>query len=124
MDSRHWRRCEAVGAREIEKISLILSKQEWEAKKARKVSQVLREMDFLKQAQIGARLRKAVNFSPNDVLANERQERRWQQKQDKMLALLAQEFDPGSRHMALEVELREAPINPHHLGQKRQGVHV
>ena len=25
MDPRHWRRCEAVGAREIEKISLILS---------------------------------------------------------------------------------------------------
>jgi hypothetical protein len=39
-----------------------------------------------------------------------------------MLKLIAQEFDPQKRNTALEVELREAPINPHHLGQKKVGV--
>ena len=121
-DPKQWRRCEAVGAKEIERVSIILSKQAWEEKKARHVKQVLREMDFLKQRAVSARLRRATNFTANDVRANETLERRWSQKQDKMLKLIASEFKPEYRNTALEIELREAPVNPHHLGKKREGV--
>src|SRR5271170_2698269 len=72
MDPSQWRRCEAVGVKEIEKVSLILSRQAWEAKKDRKVGQVLREMDFLKQRATTARLRRASGFSVNDVKMNEK----------------------------------------------------
>ena len=124
LDPTQWRRCEAVGAKEIEKVSLILSKQAWEEKKSRKVSQILREMDFLKQRAASARLRRATNFSPKDVQVNEQLEKKWNQKQDLMLSIVASEFKPENRHTALEMELQDAPINPHRLGQKRQGVAV
>lgn len=122
LDPKVWRRCEANGAKEIERVSLILSKQAWEQKKDRKVTQILREMDFLKQRAASARLRKAVNFTAKDVQMNEKLEARWNQKQDQMLRLIFEEFKPENRHTALEVELQDAPINPHHLGQKHQGV--
>ena len=122
LDPKQWRRCEAKGPHEIEKVSLILSKQAWEEKKNRKVTQILREMDFLKQRAASARLRKATNFSAKDVQMNERLEKRWDQKQNAMLALIVSEFDPTKRDTALEMELRDAPINPHRLGQKRTGV--
>lgn len=124
LDPSQWRRCEAVGAKEIEKVSLILSKQAWEDKKARHVSQVLREMEFLKQRAVSARLRRAVNFTAKDVQVNEQLERRWQQKQDVALALIASEFKPENRNTALEVEIHEQPVNPHSLGHKHQGVSV
>ena len=124
MDPRHWERCEAVGAKEIERVSLILSRQIFEDQKARKVGQILREMEFLKQRAVSARLRRATNFSPKDVQANERLEQRWKRKQDLMLAVVVSEFDATKRNAALEVELRDAPVNPHHLGHKRQGVQV
>jgi len=79
---------------------------------------------FLQQREASARLRRAQVFSPNDQKVNENLERRWRMKQDQLLALVATEFKPENRHTALEVELQDAPINPHHLGQKRQGVHV
>ena len=122
LDPTQWRRCEAVGAKEIEKVSLILSKQAWEEKKSRHVTQKIREMAFLQQREVSARLRRAIGFSPNDPKQNENLERRWKQKQDQLLALVATEFDPTRRHTALEVELHSAPINPHSLGKKRQGV--
>lgn len=122
LDPKQWRRCEAVGAKEIEKVSIILGKQAWEAKKARKVSQVLREMDFLKQRAVSAKLRKAQGFNANDVQMNAKLERKWDSKQDQMLALIAEEFRPESRNVALDMELSDAPINPHHLGQKKVGV--
>src|ERR1700690_3540558 len=53
---RHWRRCEAVGAREIEKVSLIMSRQLWENKKKEKVQQHLREKAELDQLAIRCRL--------------------------------------------------------------------
>lgn len=124
LDPKQWRRCEAVGVREIERISIILSRQLWEEKKARHVGQKLRELAFLQQREASARLRRAQVFSPNDQKVNENLERRWRMKQDQLLALVATEFKPENRHTALEVELQDAPINPHHLGQKRQGVHV
>ena len=124
LNPRDWKRCEAVGVKEIEKVSLILSRQAWEEKKNRKVAQILREMDFLKQRAASARLRKATNFSPKDVRMNAQLEKRWDEKQELMLRLVCEEFRPENRNTALEMELRDAPINPHHLGQKRQGVNV
>lgn len=124
LDPKVWRRCEAKGPREIERVSIILSKQLWEEKKARKVGQILREMDFLKQRAVSARLRRASGFSVNDQKQNEKLEQRWNQKQDRMLALIVEEFRPETRNTALEIELKDAPINPHHLGHKRQGVLV
>ncbi len=124
LDPNVWRRCEAVGAKEIEKVSIILSRQAWETKKERKISQILREMNFLKQRAVSARLRRAVNFSPKDVQVNARLEKKWDAKQDQMLRLICEEFKPESRNTALEMEMRDAPINPHHLGHKRTGVTV
>ena len=122
LDPRVWRRCEAVGSKEIERVSIILSRQAWEEKKNRKVAQILREMDFLKQRAASARLRKATNFSPKDVQANALLEKRWDQKQELMLGIICEEFKPENRNTALEVELQDAPINPHHLGHKKVGV--
>jgi hypothetical protein len=124
LDPKVWRRCEAVGAKEIERVSLILSRQLWEDKKARHVSQKLREMAFVQERAMSARLRKAVGFTAKDVEVNARLERRWKEKEDSLLALIATEFDPSKRHTALDIELSEAPINPHHLGKKREGVNV
>ena len=124
LDPKAWRRCEAVGAKEIEKVSLILSRQVWQEKKDRKVSQILREMDFLKQRAASARLRKAVNFTAKDVQVNARLEQRWSEKQDLMLRIICEEFVPEKRQTALEMELKDAPVNPHHLGQKKVGVNV
>jgi hypothetical protein len=124
LDPKQWRRCEAKGSKDIERVSIILSRQAWEEKKALHVGQKLREMAFLQQRAISARLRRAVNFSAKDAQVNEQLEKRWKDKQDQLVALVALEFDPTRRTTALEVELREAPINPHHLGHKRQGVSV
>jgi hypothetical protein len=122
LNPAEWRRCEAVGIKEIEKVSLILSKQMFEAKKARHVTMKLREMDFLKQRAVSARLRRAGGFSENDVKMNERLEKSWNQKQDEVLKLIAQEFKAENRNTALDMELQDMPINPHHLGKKREGV--
>jgi hypothetical protein len=122
LDPKQWRRCEAVGAKEIERVSLILSRQLWEEKKNRQVGQKIREMAFLQQRQASAKLRRAMAFSPKDAEVNKKLERRWQEKQDQLVSLIAMEFDPAKRHTALDVELSDAPINPHHLGQKPQGV--
>lgn len=119
-----WKRCEAAGAREIEKVSIILSRQEWEGRKARHVQMKLREMEFLKQRAVSARLRRATGFSPKDVAMNEKLEKRWRRKEDEAIALIVSEFDPAKRDTALSVELRDAPVVPHHLGQKSQGVLV
>jgi hypothetical protein len=122
LNSRHWRRCEAVGRKEIERVSLILSRQLWEDKKARHVGQKLREMAFLQEREVSAKLRRAQSFSPNDATKNAEQEKRWKRRQDELTTLIAQEFKPENRHTALDIELHEAPINPHHLGKKHEGV--
>lgn len=105
-----WRRCEAVGAKEIEKVSLIISRQLWEEKKQLKVQQKLREMEFLKEREVSAKLRGAKNFSPHDVEVNRDRERIWNRKQDQLLALIYEEFDPTKRHTALAMELGDASI--------------
>jgi len=120
---RHWRRCEAVGAREIEKISLIISRQMFERKKQQKVQQALREMDLVKQAQISAKLRAAVNFSKNDVELNKTLEKRWAAREAAALAVIASEFAPDRRTTALEMELRPKSTSKlAHFAQKPEGI--
>lgn len=121
-DPRKWRRCEAVGAKEIEKVSLIISRQNWEQRKLRNVQQKIREMDFLRQRESSARIRGAKNFTAKDVEANRNLERMWRDRQSQLERLIVSEFKPESRNSALDMEVKELPVVPHHLGQKRQGV--
>lgn len=122
LNPNQWRRCEAVGIREIEKVSLILSKQMWEDKKARMVTAKLREMEFLQQRATTARIRAAQSFSAKDVEANRMLEQKWKKKHDQAIELIVSEFDPLRRNTALEMELKDEPIVAHHFGQKHQGV--
>ena len=124
-----WRRCEAVGAKEIEAVSVILARQEFEHRRKLKVQQALKELDFLKQARIGAKLRASMNYSKNDVAANQIQERQWQLREDRALAVIASEldpthcFDPTTREAMLQMERTEQSRSPlAHVNQKPVGV--
>lgn len=118
-----WKRCEATGSREIEKVSLRLSKQMFEEKKARHVGQKLREMAFLKDRALSAKLRAAQGYTAKDVEVNRNLEKKWIKKQDEALALIALEFDPSSRHTALDIELKEQSMSPlAGVFEKRQGI--
>lgn len=117
-----WRRCEAVGAKEIEQVSLVISRQMWEEKKQRTVSQRLREKAFLDQLRVRCRLRSAQSFSKNDVSLNQQIEKKCQRHEDDLINLIVSEFDPTRRHTALEMEISERPIVPHRLGKKREGI--
>ena len=119
----HWRRCEAVGVREIEKISLILSRQLFEKKKSMKVQQHLREKAELDQLVVRCRLRLAQQYSPKDVEVNERILKRARKNEDDLMRLVASEFDPALRNTALQMEVREQSTSPlAHVGAKRQGI--
>ena len=120
----NWRRCEAVGVREIEKISLILSRQAFEEKKARTVMQHLREKEFIDQVKIRCKLRIAQAFSKNDASINQQIYRKIEAREDQLYRLIASEFDYSARNTALDVELHEQPNLPHHLGKKPAGVHA
>ena len=120
---RDWHRFEAIGAKEIEKISLIISRQMFEKQKKMKVQQALRELEFLKQAEIGAKLRQAQGYSKNDVAMNEKQENRWARRQELALAAICSEFQPDKRNTALEIEVRERSTSKlAHVNQKREGI--
>jgi hypothetical protein len=120
---RHWRRCEATGAKEIEKISLIISRQHWERKKLEKVQQHLREADELKQLQIRAKLRKAQGFSKNDVEMNDRILRRAESTENNFLTMIATSFTPDCRTTALQVELKEKSTSAlAGVANKREGI--
>ena len=120
---KSWRRCEATGAREIEKISLILSKQLFEQKKKMKVQQHLREKFFLDQLEIRCKLRIAQGFSKNDEEMNKKILARAKQTEDMLFAVIASEFDPARRSTALEVEVRpQSTSRVAHIGQKPQGI--
>jgi hypothetical protein len=120
---KHWRRCEAVGAREIEKISLILSRQMFEKKKQMKVQQHLREKAELDQLAIRCRLRLAQQYSKNDIEVNERILKRAQKNEDDLMRLVASEFDPAGRSTALDIEVRPASTSTlSNVGQKVQGI--
>jgi len=120
---KHWRRCEAHGAREIEKISLIISRQMWEKKKQMKVQQHLREKAELDQLMVRCRLRAAQGFSKNDAELNQRILKRAQRTEDSLMALIASEFNPGMRTSALEMEIRPQSTSPvANIAQKQEGL--
>ena len=123
LDPANWKRCEAVGAREIEKVSLIISRQLWEEKRNREVGKKLREMQFLRQMEIKAKLQRLKNFSPKDVHVNEQLERDWKRKQNGLITLIESEFIPERRNTALDVEIHEQSTSPSAgIFQKRAGV--
>ena len=118
-----WKRCEAHGAREIEKISLILSRQLFEQKKKLKVQQHLREKWTLDQLKIRCQLRAAQGYSKNDEEMNRRILARAQRSEEMLYKVIASEFDPATRDTALSLELHEASTSPvAHIGGKRQGI--
>ena len=122
---KHWRRCEATGAREIERVSLILSRQLWEQKKKLKVQQHLREKAALDQLVARCRIRRAQGYSKKDVEVNERILRRAQKNEDDLMRLIASEFTPEIRTSALEMEVRPSSTSPlAHVGQKPQGLNL
>lgn len=129
LDPAKWRRCEAVGAKEIEQVSVILARQEYKRKRELKVRQSMQELEYIKQARINAKLRVAMNYSANDVKASALQERRWKAREDAALAVIASEcdptkgFDPTKRSVFLEMEVRPQSTSPlAHVGQKRTGI--
>ena len=118
-----WKRCEAVGAKEIEKVSLILSRQMFEKKKQMKVQQHLREKFALDQLQIRCKLRQAQGYSKNDIEMNAKILQRAQRSEDMLYAAIASEFDPATRTTSLEMEARVQSTSPlAHVGQKVTGI--
>lgn len=120
---RHWRRCEAVGAKEIEKVSLIMSRQLWENKKKEKVQQHLREKAELDQLAIRCKLRIAQGFSKNDEEMNKRILARTQRNEDALMRLIASEFSPSTRTTSLQMEAVSQSTSPvANLAQKQEGL--
>ena len=120
---KKWRRCEAVGAREIEKISLILSKQLFEKKKQMKVEQHLREKFHLDQLQIRCKLRMAGNYSKNDAELNKHILAKAKRAEEGLYRVIASEFNPETRTSGLEMEARtQSTSRSAHIGNKRTGI--
>ncbi len=123
------RRCEAVGAKEIEAVSVILARQEFEHRRKLKVQQAMKEIEFIKQSRIGAKLRASMNYSKNDVAANQIQERQWAMREERALAVIASEldpthtFDPTNREVMLQMESTEQSRSRlAHVNRKPVGV--
>ncbi len=120
---RHWRRCEAHGPKEIEKVSIIISRQMWEKKKMLKIEQHMREIEDMRQLGYRCKIRLAQNFSRNDSEMNERILKRVKSAEDNLFKLIASEFDPSMRTQMLEMEVKEASASKlAHVGNKIQGV--
>lgn len=120
---KHWRRCEAVGVREIEKISLILSRQLFEQKKQMKVEQHLREKFAIDQLMVRARLRMANPYSKNDVEANSLILKRAKRSEENLYRVIASEFQPELRTTSLEMEARpQSTSKLAHVNQKATGI--
>ena len=120
---RNWRRCEAVGPKEIEKVSIIISRQMWEQKKNLKVQQHLREKFELDQLMVRCKLRKAQGYSKNDAEMNDRILKRAQKNEEALMRLICSEFDPTMRTTALEMEVREQSASKlAFVGRKHEGV--
>jgi len=120
---RHWRRCEAVGPKEIEKVSVIISRQLWEKKKQMKVQQRIREKFELDQLAVRAKLRIAQGFSKNDEEMNRRILQRAEENEANLMKLIVSEFDPTTRTTALDMEVRpQSTSRLAMVGQKAQGV--
>ena len=120
---KHWRRVEAVGAKEIEKVSLIIARQRFEQKKAMKVQQHLREKATLDQLQFRCKLRIAQSYSKNDEELNKKLMRRAQENEDALYRLIASEFDPAHRSTYLQMEMApESTSRVAKLTQKVAGI--
>lgn len=120
---RHWRRCEAVGPKEIEKVSVIISRQLWEKKRQMKVEQHMREKFELDQLAVRAKLRIAQGYSKNDEELNRRILKRAEQNEASLMKLICAEFDPTMRTTALDMEVRsQSTSRMAMIGQKAQGV--
>lgn len=118
-----WKRHEAIGAKEIEKVSLAISKQLWEEKKARTVVQHLREKVFIDQLKVRCRLRIAQSYSKNDESINRQIYSKIEERENQLYRLIFSEFDPSSRNTALDIELSEESLSPlRNVGKKRQGI--
>lgn len=120
---RHWRRFEAVGAAEIDKVSLIISRQMWENKKKEKVQQHLREKFELDQLAVRCKLRIAGGFSKNDEAMNKKILQRAQRSEDALMSLIASEFNPSTRTTSLQMEAKTQSTSPvARLAQKQEGL--
>lgn len=120
---RNWRRCEATGPKEIEKISIIISRQLWEKKKQMKIAQHIREKFELDQLMVRAKLRIAQGYSKNDAEMNQRVLQRAQHAEASLMKLICSDFDPTMRTTALEMEVRETSTSRLAMvGQKATGV--
>lgn len=120
---KSWRRCEATGVREIERLSIILSRQEFERKKQMKVEQHLREKFELDQLKVRCKLRMAQGYSRDDEELNSRILQRANRAEEGLYRVIASEFNPGQRTTALEIEVREQSTSPlAHVGQKATGI--
>ena len=118
-----WHRFEATGPKEIEALSLRLSRQLFEQKKKMKVQQHLREKFFIDQLKVRCKLRKAQGYSKNDAEMNDKILQRAERTENTLYAIIAEEFNPGSRNTALEIELRERSTSPlANVGRKREGI--
>lgn len=120
---KSWRRCEATGVREIERLSIILARQEFERKKKMKVEQHMREKFELDQLKVRCQLRIAQGYSKNDEELNSRILKRANQAEENLYKVIASEFDPACRTTALAIEVREQSTSPlAHVGQKTTGI--
>ena len=118
-----WKRCEATGHKEIEKVVVILARQEFENKKRQKVQQHLRENDFIRQLQVRCRLRLAQGYSKKDVELNKKVMARARNSEKLLYDAIVSEFDPTRRTHALEAEVREQSTSPvAHFGKKHEGI--
>lgn len=118
-----WKRCEATGAREIERLSLQLSKQLFEEKKKMKVQQHLRENAALQQLMVRCRLRKAQKFSPKDVEMNNKILERARRTETSFMDIICTQFDPSTRSSALHIEVKPQSTSPlAGVGQKTEGL--
>ena len=118
-----WKRCEAVGTKEIERLSVILSRQAFEQKKQMKIAQHLREKAELDQLMVRCKLRIAQGYSRNDEEMNKKILQRAKRNEDILMELVASEFDPTRSHTALEMVVRESSTSRvANIAQKKVGV--
>lgn len=118
-----WKRCEATGSKEIEKVAVILARQEFERKKLMKIEQHIRESEWLKQLQVRCKLRRAQGYSKNDVAYNEKILKRAERSERVLYDAIAAEFDPNHRSTALQIEIKEQSTSKlASIGQKATGM--
>jgi hypothetical protein len=118
-----WRKCEAHGAKEIERVSLIMAEQAFNKKKQMTAGQHLREKASLDQLKVRAKLRIAQAFSEHDVRRNKQILAMAEARENKLLRVITSEFDPSKRTTALSIELEEESTSKlRQFGKKKVGI--